>query len=85
MYEFRRNCIFFVRRKLCIWVRVVWGIFVSGKWVIVLGTRIFCSACSSFCMQTRCEPQFSFIFLGGKSNYIYFFWVNMNFGRKMIV
>ena len=64
--------LFVVRRKLCIWVRVVRGIFVSGKWVIVLGTRIFFSACSSFCMQTRCEPQFYFIFLGGKSNYNYF-------------
>ena len=59
--------LFVVRRKLCIWVRVVRGIFVSGKWVIVLGTRILFSVCSSFCMQTWCEPQFILFFWVGRA------------------
>ncbi len=28
------------------------------------GARIFCSACSLFCMQLHCERQYYFIFLG---------------------
>jgi hypothetical protein len=49
----------------------------------IAGARIFCSACSLFCMQLHCERQFYFIFLGERQFYFLFFLGEHEFWKKI--